>query len=428
MHRTQAFPLELSGRAIAYLQGCGGCAAPAGPGRWHAGRLSGFSNQVAALKISKKRTRIYHRRVAGPKENPLSLSFLKYLPGRVLWRMPFPFRLASIINPSYTLRCVLYHDISDTTSSFTNGLGVTVSRKSFEDDIRFLAKHYTPVTLDEALHPPPTPKKKYRPVLLTFDDAYASVATEAAPLCQKYGIPAVFFVSGRFIGNQDLAMDNLICHVANTQGMDAISKAASAAVKSPVNIRDVYEACGDFLPRVWGAERESFQQSLLAATGHTLKELAQEARLYMSPDQLRSLASFNFEIGNHTYSHVYGRNLAGSDFADEIGRNKSVLESLTGKTIRTFSAPYGSAVDLPGRLVEYLHGLHHESAFLVESSVNNPRTDPFRLLRVSVQVSSHADLFSELEIMPRLRSIRDALFRRQGSVAPAENHARVAAD
>ncbi|MBZ5662219.1 MAG: polysaccharide deacetylase family protein [Acidobacteriia bacterium] len=356
------------------------------------------------------------------------MNFLKYLPGRVIWRMPFRFNVANAINPSYTLRCVLYHDISDTTSTYTNGLGVTVSKKSFENDLRFLAKHYTPVTLDEALNPPKDPKKNYRPVLLTFDDAYASVATEAAPICQKYGIPAVFFVSARFIGNQDLAMDNLICHVANTRGYDAINKAASEAAKSPAKLNDLSEACGDFLPRVWGEQRETFRQGLADAAGRSLKEMAEEAGLYISPQQLRSLASFNFEIGNHTYSHVYGRNLAGNDFAEEIGRNKSVLESISGKTIRTFSAPYGSAIDLPGRLVEYLRQLKHESAFLVESSINNPRTDPFRLLRVSVQVSNNADLFSELEIMPRLRSIRDALFRRQGNVTPAASQARVAAD
>jgi peptidoglycan/xylan/chitin deacetylase (PgdA/CDA1 family) len=356
------------------------------------------------------------------------MSFLKYLPGRVIWRMPFRFQLANAINPSYTLRCVLYHDISDTTSTYTAGLGVTVSRKSFEEDIRFLARHYTPVTLDQALHPPQNPAKNYRPVLLTFDDAYASVATEAAPICQKYAIPAVFFVSSRFVGNQDLAMDNLICHVANTRGYAAINKAASEAVKSTVNLGNLTDACGEFLPRVWGEQRELFRQGLAHATGQTLTELAHEAGLYISSHQLRSLASFNFEIGNHTYSHVYGRNLAGNDFDEEIGRNKSVLESISGKTIRTFSAPYGSAIDLPGKLVEYLRQLNHESAFLVESSVNNPRTDPFRLLRVSVQVSSNADLFSELEVLPRLRSIRDAMFRRQGGVTPAGSPAHLAAE
>ncbi len=164
------------------------------------------------------------------------MNFLKYLPGRMIWRMPFRFSVANVLNPSYSLRCVLYHDISDSTSTFTNGLGVTVSTREFEEDLRFLAKHYTPVTLDEALCLSEHRDKKIRPVLLTFDDAYASVATQGAPLCQKYGIPAVLFVSGRFVDNQDMALDNLISHVANTRGFGAINKAACDALKSTVKL------------------------------------------------------------------------------------------------------------------------------------------------------------------------------------------------
>ena len=33
-----------------------------------------------------------------------------------------------------------------------------------------------------------------RPVLMTFDDGYRSVYTNASPILKKYGIPAVFFV------------------------------------------------------------------------------------------------------------------------------------------------------------------------------------------------------------------------------------------
>ena len=86
----------------------------------------------------------------------------------------------------------------------------------------------------------------------------------------------MFFVSGRFVGNQDLAMDNLICHVANTRGMDAISKAASDAVKSPVNMRCV-RSLRRFSPARLGRAARSFSAKLWwHATGHTLKELAEQ--------------------------------------------------------------------------------------------------------------------------------------------------------
>src|SRR5580700_28457 len=116
----------------------------------------------------------------------------------------------------YSLRCVLFHDISSRLSPFTKGLGVTMSPDHFEARIRFLAQHYTPINLGTFLAGAQGGKLPGRPVLVTFDDAYASVAEVAAPICHKYNVPALFFVSGSLIGNRDLAMDNFLCYVANT--------------------------------------------------------------------------------------------------------------------------------------------------------------------------------------------------------------------
>ena len=37
--------------------------------------------------------------------------------------------LPALLGPRYSLRCVLFHDVSDTESSFTKGLGGTITRK-----------------------------------------------------------------------------------------------------------------------------------------------------------------------------------------------------------------------------------------------------------------------------------------------------------
>ena len=64
-----------------------------------------------------------------------------------------------------------------------------------------------------------------RPVLVTFDDAYASVSEFAAPLCSKFGVPAVFFVNAACLDNRRLALENLVCYVANVFGMNTINAA-----------------------------------------------------------------------------------------------------------------------------------------------------------------------------------------------------------
>jgi peptidoglycan/xylan/chitin deacetylase (PgdA/CDA1 family) len=340
------------------------------------------------------------------------MAFLKLLPGRAIWHMPFRFHVANVLGSRYSLRSVLFHNVSNASSPFTSGLGVTLPVNEFEERIRFLARYYTPIGLEEVFHESRSYKSK-RPVLVTFDDVYASVALQAAPICEKYGVPAILFVNYRFLDNKDLALDNLICYVVNTKGVAAVTSVAREISRSKeLSLHSVTDIIGEFLPSLSLKTRSAFYERLADVAGIKPSALAGEAGLYLSSAQLQSLASSNFEIGNHTYSHVHGRQLMHQDFDHEIDENKAALESIIGKQVRAYSAPYGYSADLPSNLVEHLRQSGHRSAFLVEGRVNHPLSDPYHLYRVSVQARNEADFFSELEILPRLRSIRHAWLRR----------------
>jgi peptidoglycan/xylan/chitin deacetylase (PgdA/CDA1 family) len=333
------------------------------------------------------------------------------LVGRTLWHLPGRFGVARLFGLRYSLRCVLFHDVSDTETSFTKGLGGTITRKNFEAVLKFITRHYTPVSLQDVLADSGGRTLPPRPLLVTFDDAYASVSEFAAPLCAKFGVPAVFFVNGVCLDNRQLALDNLICHVVNVQGLDTINAAARVArgVKD-MELRSMTEVFASFLPTISLSAREAFRDALLQLARINEGELAEQAGLYLSSRQLRDLATFNFEIGNHTFTHANCRALSAGDFAGEIDRNKSVLEAASGRKVRSFSVPYGSSADLTCDLVAHLHGSGCEAVFLSESRTNPPRPDRFRLDRVSVRAASDSVLFSEIEILPRLRAIRNSLF------------------
>ena len=80
---------------------------------------------------------------------------------------------------------------------FHKGTGWSRSRaKHFEAALKFITRHYTPVSLQDVIADSDGRALPPRPVLVTFDDAYASVREFAAPLCSKFGVPAVFFVNG----------------------------------------------------------------------------------------------------------------------------------------------------------------------------------------------------------------------------------------
>ena len=345
--------------------------------------------------------------VASPKRGS---RLLQSLLAQTLWRMPFPFQIAKVAGPPYTVRGLLFHDIADETSVFTQGLNVTLGCKDFESKIEFIAKHYSPIGLRDFIEASCHNALPPRPALVTFDDAYASVALNAAPVLQRYKIPAVFFVISSLVGNQDLGLDNLVCYVANTSGMKVIESAVLEACGARELPCETLEQIFDhLLPAMSPRVTRSFRQTLTTLAGLRPRDLARHAELYVSAEQLRALASNGFEIGNHTLSHCFCRSLTGSELTEEIGRCKSQLESITGKSVRSFSVPYGSPLDLTQGVARCLRDTGHEAIFLARSRSNTPATSLSCLNRIDLHAGTDGDTFAEIEILPRLRSLADIL-------------------
>ena len=341
--------------------------------------------------------------------------------------MPCRFGVARLLGGSYSLRCVTFHDISPRETPFTRGMNVSTTPEKFEATLRFLTRHYTPVRLEDVLSTADGRRLPKRAVLVTFDDAYASVVETAAPICRRLGVPAVFFVNGAFVDNQRLATDNLVCYVANVSGMNAVNDAAREVVgREGCELHSLSDVFGNFLSRISLAEREIFLEALRESSGISDRRLAGDAGLYLTGKMLGRLASFGFEIGNHTYSHVYGRCLAQTDFATEVDRNKAELEALSGTTVRSFSQPYGSSTDLNRDLQRHLERSGHKAIFLCESVANPRGLDLRHLDRISIHGTGEASLFSEIEILPRLRAVRNQFIRFADGARPHESRSNPA--
>jgi peptidoglycan/xylan/chitin deacetylase (PgdA/CDA1 family) len=331
---------------------------------------------------------------------------------KMLWRTPGKFGIASLLGRSYSLRCVVFHEISAAHTPFTRGISVHTTPEEFEAKLQFLVAHYTPVRLGDVLAARDGGSLPPRPILVTFDDAYASVVDVAAPLCAHYGVPAVFFVNAAFLDNQRMAPDNLVCYVASEFGMTTIAAGVRAVLgpefRPPASLAEIF---GEFFPSISLDERAAFLRALTEIAGIDERTLAAKAGMYLTSKQIRDLARFNFEVGNHTFNHVHCRTLTADGMIHEIDRNKQGLEAITGMPVRSFSVPYGSAKDLTADVVEHLRQTGHEAAFLSESVANSRRADYFHLDRVSTHTDTDASFFMELEVLPRLRAIRNDYFR-----------------
>jgi peptidoglycan/xylan/chitin deacetylase (PgdA/CDA1 family) len=318
--------------------------------------------------------------------------------------------MAQFLGRSPSLRCIVFHNIDHKESPFTAGIAVNTAPEEFETTLRFIKKYYSPVSLQDVLADSNAGKLPSNSLLVTFDDAYASIAEFAAPLCKSLGIQAVFFVNAAFIDNRRLAPDNLICYVAALYGMERINAAfQSIFAEKTKTWQSLAEVFGMFLPSISLTQRGLFLRALCDMSGIDEEALANESKLYLTSAELRRLPSYGIEIGNHTYTHTHCRKLTGKELASEIDRNKSELEAMSGTRVRAFSLPYGSAKDLTPELATALRESGHEAVFLSESVANPRKPDLFRLDRISSRAKGEDALFVEIELLPRLRAIRNRL-------------------
>lgn len=292
---------------------------------------------------------------------------------------------------------VLHHHIG-IEGPAERGLGVTTGRAAYEAQIDRLVRDYDPIGLDTLL----SGVLPRRPLLLTFDDAFASVAEVAREVLAPRRLPAVFFVNPGLLADPEggaaapLPLDSAIAWAAASAGMAALLQHLGLPPR-----RGPGEVIARDMSRCGAAERARIRDGLVAAFG------APPAGARARPlrmDELAALPSLGVEIGNHTMTHTHGRALSAAGIEAEVVAAQARLEGITGRPVRSFSLPYGDERDLTPPLLRRLRETGHAAIFLVHARSNARRPAPDIWYRTSFRDETAGAV--RLRLLPALRSLR----------------------
>lgn len=186
-------------------------------------------------------------------------------------------------------------------------------------------------------------------VAITFDDGYACNALVAAPMLKSFGYPATFFVVSDTIARPDeFWWDQLefIFHSEVFNYEQAARMLTDRFVAESSEFQRDGASRSDFLvlwSRLRGlatAERRQFIVDLRRTL--KLTKTIRPTHRPMSEAELRSLAADPlFEIGGHTTTHPSLPTLTPEEQEQEIVHGARFLEAKIGKSIRSFSYPFG---------------------------------------------------------------------------------------
>ncbi len=299
---------------------------------------------------------------------------------------------------------------------------LAVTPDIFEAQMATAIRHYHCVPLRDAMNlwKKPAPHK---PLLaITFDDGYADNAIHAAPILEKLGVRATFFVVSGLIGTSERAWYDLLGRMVQRMAKEPIAELARKPDEGdPVAVwiaEHFRHRHGLSVARIVAAAK-ALSHELRSAVISRLRAAAPDDLLQdrsdqmMSREQLRNLASQGHEIASHTMTHPLLPQLPDDTLRSELTASKETIEQVTGAGVTSFAYPNG---DHDNRVVDAARAAGYHQAVTMQSGLNPRGADPLRLRRIYVTQERfsrgngafHAGLF-EME----LSGLADRLFLRR---------------
>lgn len=215
--------------------------------------------------------------------------------------------------------------------------GLHVRASELEAHCRFLQSTCHPITIAQwraALDGgPPLPD---RPVLVTFDDGYRTVATVAQPILERFGIPAVLFACSSPIEERRLFWYDAIARRSGESEVQRLKQVPFAL----------------WLAATCGAAHTAVSDD--------------DPHAPLRIDEVRRLAQSGFEIGGHTATHPVLAHADRDRQREEIVRNQQSIEAWVGRPPAAFAYPNGERSDYSAETMSILTELSYDMAFTTE--------------------------------------------------------------
>ena len=311
-----------------------------------------------------------------------------------------------------TLVCPVYHTAWSRPPEFWNQRYAVKTMQQFEQDLDVLLRLADPVSLQQLVDWKQGRSPRPRGWFLSFDDGYRQLATDIAPLLQRRGIPATFFVCTSLVDNRQIFFEDLAGWIA--AGLQTVSPAESQAVlglvaEKQLPLQQVLHARVPDWPLLYKlAEIVRFD-----ATGWLARE-----QPYLTSAQIRELLAAGFTIGAHSVDHPLFSEISPEAGLQQVRTSTQWLGEQFGIRDLVFAFPYGE-FQLSARFLRSLQSVPGLRLVFGTRGIVQDELEPFvvqRMLAEGHRGSFRGHLRDQLNLQLQRKLAGRAVVRR-----PAEN-------
>jgi peptidoglycan/xylan/chitin deacetylase (PgdA/CDA1 family) len=301
---------------------------------------------------------------------------------------------------------LMYHRVLPPDADSFSAPGITVTPSNFALQMRFLSKHFEPLSVARFMECMERGRFPRRACLITFDDGWADNAETALPILTRFEVPAVFFVTTAYVGTERTFWQERLTRwlfeaarrptaaglLLKELGLDELMHASD---------QDARRLVRDYVTGL-KVEDESTVEELSRRIRSTLFEDADRVPRYgddrfMSWDAVRTLAaSRGCSIASHSHDHVPLTRLQPAEVAEDLTQSRRVLQQQGFATSGCFAYPNGDHDDA---VVASVSEAGVRLAFTTLYGHVHPSDDPLRLRRINVHEAagrSRAEFFCRL--------------------------------
>ena len=238
-----------------------------------------------------------------------------------------------------------YHRIGDAENDLFDPGVFSATADQFNDQVAYLRRHVSLVTLDEALaFVEGTAKERTRccRVLITFDDGYLDNYQLAFPILRSHGVQGVFFLVTSMVGSCQVPWWDHIAYLVKTARRRQFSLRYPADLAVDIDkdgLTDSLRAILKLYKRPENSDAVSFVRELQEETqGDGPPETL---RRFLNWDEARKMLGGGMAIGSHTHSHQVLSQLQPDQQREELVRSRSILKGQLGIDADVLAYPVG---------------------------------------------------------------------------------------
>lgn len=190
-----------------------------------------------------------------------------------------------------------YHIVSNQPVPHIKHLYPVKDTTAFEDEMRFLTQHFTPLHIDDYVAGNYEKDKLY--FVLSFDDGLSEMHSVVAPILKQMGIPAIFFLNSDFIDNKGLFYRYKVAILIEKVATDELSKQITNSLGLG-KVKIAHPA--KYLLQLKWSDTELIDNIALACNVSFNDYLA-ELTPYLTSVQIQDLINEGHAIGAHSINH-----------------------------------------------------------------------------------------------------------------------------